>query len=60
MTKECPMCGDWMRIHTVTQDERIPGTNQRIIRESLEWRCAECDYFEEYDADLAPESKSSS
>jgi C4-type Zn-finger protein len=57
MTKECPMCGDWMRIHTVTQDERIPGTNQRVVRETLEWRCAECDYFEEYDADLTEETK---
>jgi C4-type Zn-finger protein len=57
MTKECPMCNDWMRLHTVTQDERIPGTNQRIVRETQEWRCPECDYFEEYDADEVEEEK---
>ncbi len=52
MTKECPMCGDWMRLHKVTQEERIPGTSQSLVRETLEWRCPECDYFEEFDADL--------
>jgi hypothetical protein len=46
------MCGDWMRLHKVTQEERIPGTSQSIVREALEWRCPECDYFEEFDADL--------
>jgi YgiT-type zinc finger domain-containing protein len=56
VTKECPMCGDWMRVHTVTEDTRIPGTNQRIVREIQEWRCAECDYFEEFDADLLGET----
>jgi hypothetical protein len=46
------MCGDWMRLHKVTQEERIPGTSQSMVREAQEWRCPECDYFEEFDADL--------
>jgi phage FluMu protein Com len=49
MTKECPMCNEIMRIHATTETTRIPGTTQHIVREGKEWRCPECDYFEELD-----------
>jgi len=54
MTKECPLCTERMQPHTVVHTQRIPGTTQQISRESREWRCPECDYFEELDdEDLA-------
>ena len=52
------MCGDWMRLEPVEQVNRIAGTTQTSMRHALEWRCPDCDYFEEVDgqfADLPPE-----
>jgi hypothetical protein len=43
------MCNEIMRIHPTTETMRIPGTTQHIVREAKEWRCPECDYFEELD-----------
>jgi C4-type Zn-finger protein len=45
--KECPMCGEFMRLHAVEVIVRIPGTSQEVKRLDREWRCPECDYFEE-------------
>jgi hypothetical protein len=45
--KECPMCGEFMRLHDVETITRIPGTSQEVKRNEREWRCPECDYFEE-------------
>jgi hypothetical protein len=49
MIKECPLSGEMMRVHPTLQITRIPGTTQQITREGKEWRCPECDYFEEVD-----------
>ncbi len=49
MTKECPMCTELMRVFTSGREEKIPGTTQIVRRVSREWRCPECDYFEEVD-----------
>lgn len=58
MKQECPMCGEWMRLEPIEQVSRIAGTNQTSSRHALEWRCADCDYFEEVIDkidDLSPE-----
>jgi hypothetical protein len=49
--KECPLCGERMRIVVRTITDRIPGQSQAVTKESREWVCPDCDYFEEYDAD---------
>lgn len=51
MTKECPMCGELMRMRLAERIDTIPGTNQTTKREYREWTCPECDYFE----DVEPE-----
>lgn len=47
MPKECPMCGTTMRLVTHEDANRVPGTTETHIRQSREWTCPECDYFEE-------------
>jgi YgiT-type zinc finger domain-containing protein len=47
--KECPMCGELMRLAVRERTETIPGTRQAVKREAREWVCPECDYFEEVD-----------
>jgi C4-type Zn-finger protein len=51
MTKECPMCGELMRMRLAERVDKIAGTNQVTKREYREWSCPECDYFE----DVEPE-----
>jgi C4-type Zn-finger protein len=51
MTKECPMCTEIMRVHVSERVDKIPGTNEVIRRPNREWRCPECDYFEEVEPD---------
>jgi YgiT-type zinc finger domain-containing protein len=46
-TRECPMCGERMRPHESQTVEHVPGTAQTTSRTVREWRCPECDYFEE-------------
>jgi hypothetical protein len=58
MTKECPLCSEIMRVHKTIHVTRIPGTTQQMTHEGHEWRCPECDYFEEIDdEDLIERSK---
>jgi hypothetical protein len=45
--KECPMCGETMRMRTREITERVPGTSQTKTSTFREWICPECDYFEE-------------
>jgi hypothetical protein len=45
--KECPMCGEMMRLRERVQTDRIPGTAQSRTTTYEEWVCPECDYFEE-------------
>jgi hypothetical protein len=44
--KDCPLCGEHMRLHARQVQER-PGHAARTVRE---WICPECDYFEEAEA----------
>ncbi len=46
------MCGESMRLEPVEQASRIPGTTQTSLRHVLEWRCPDCDYFEEVDRQI--------
>jgi C4-type Zn-finger protein len=45
--KECPMCGELMRLDTREIRESIPGAGLGGVRVKREWICPECDYFEE-------------
>lgn len=45
--KECPMCGEWMRLREREITERVPGTTQATTSKVREWVCPECDYFED-------------
>jgi YgiT-type zinc finger domain-containing protein len=47
MPKECPMCGEFMRLVTRENVSKVPGTSQVVKTEVREWVCPECDYFEE-------------
>ena len=45
--KECPMCGETMRLREHEIIDRVPGTSESKTTKSREWVCPECDYFEE-------------
>lgn len=45
--KECPLCGERMRLQTRDETDRIPGTRETRTKRVSEWVCPECDYFEE-------------
>jgi YgiT-type zinc finger domain-containing protein len=47
VAKECPMCGETMRLREREVTDRVPGTHQVTTRKFSEWVCPECDYFEE-------------
>jgi len=46
-SKECPMCGEFMRLVTRQASEHVPGQPKPAIFVVREWVCPECDYFEE-------------
>jgi acetone carboxylase gamma subunit len=46
--KECPLCGEPMRLHSREVPER-PGL-QSAAKVLREWVCPECDYYEEAEA----------
>ena len=48
--KECPLCGETMRLTVREIRDTIPGSNETAVRVSREWICPECDYFEEAEA----------
>ena len=45
--KECPLCGETMRLKVREIQERVPGVGRPTTRVAREWICPECDYFEE-------------
>lgn len=45
--KECPMCGETMRLREREVIDRVPGTTQTTTVRYQEWVCPDCDYFEE-------------
>jgi rubrerythrin len=47
--KDCPMCGETMRLYERTIVDRVPGTSETKKTVVKEWVCPECDYFEEFD-----------
>lgn len=47
--KECPLCGEDMRLEVKERTERIPGLGVAEARMVGEWICPECDHFEEAD-----------
>jgi hypothetical protein len=49
--KECPMCGEAMRLSTREAQTSVPGSGGQVkVRQIREWICPECDYFEEAEA----------
>jgi acetone carboxylase gamma subunit len=48
--KECPMCGESMRLSVREIEDRVPGVPTPTRRVVREWMCPECDYFEEAEA----------
>jgi len=46
-TKDCPMCGETMRLRTHDTVVRIPGNPNATTHTTSEWVCSDCDYFEE-------------
>ena len=45
--KECPLCGESMRLRETESIVRIPGNPNPSARRVVEWVCPECDHFEE-------------
>jgi YgiT-type zinc finger domain-containing protein len=45
--KECPLCGETMRLSVRETHTAIPGSHTAALRVTREWICPECDYFEE-------------
>ena len=45
--RECPMCGEIMRLTEREVTERLPGTPETATAKIREWVCPECDYFED-------------
>jgi uncharacterized protein with PIN domain len=45
--KECPLCGESMRMKSRELTDSVPGTAQTSTRTVREWVCPECDYWEE-------------
>ena len=50
-TRECPMCGGSMRLVVVESTSRIPGYEDTRTKQTREWICPDCDYFEEIDGE---------
>ena len=51
MEKECPLCGERMRLSDREISEQISGENKVSVRRIREWICPECDYYEEAEAE---------
>jgi transposase len=49
--KECPLCGEKMRLDVRKVSDVMPGQGPSAARERREWICPECDYFEEAETD---------
>jgi YgiT-type zinc finger domain-containing protein len=49
--KECPLCGETLRLRTREMTDHIPGTGQTSTRNVREWVCPECDYWEEVEGE---------
>ena len=47
VTRECPLCGEMMKLREREVIDRMPGSTQTRTSKYREWVCTECDYFEE-------------
>jgi len=47
--KECPWCGESMKLQEREAVDRIPGTSQTRKKKVVEWVCPACDHFEDAD-----------
>jgi hypothetical protein len=45
--RECPLCGERMRLHTRELTDRVPGSREAKPKVVREWICPDCDHFEE-------------
>ena len=45
--KECPLCGEMMRLEDKEAIVQIPGNPTPSTTHTREWTCPDCDYFEE-------------
>ena len=54
VSRECPLCGETMRIKAREMIDRIPGHSQVVRREVREWTCPECDFYEDVEDERAP------
>jgi len=45
--KECPLCGETMRLSIREIRDATSGIGRTASRMTREWICPECDYFEE-------------
>lgn len=45
--KECPLCGETMRLSVREVHDTGPGAPRAGRRMEREWICPECDYYEE-------------
>ena len=48
--KECPLCGEIMRLTVREVRDSLPGGAPGTVRILREWICPECDHFEEAEA----------
>ncbi len=51
--KECPLCGETMRLKETEVVVQVPGNPTPTSRTTHEWVCPECDYFEEVEEEPA-------
>ncbi len=51
--RECPLCGETMRLKETETMVHVPGNLVPTRRISREWVCPECDYFEEVEEEPA-------
>jgi C4-type Zn-finger protein len=54
MERECPMCGEFMRLVSREVITRLPGSPQVVRTIVREWICKECDFFEEAEDETSP------
>jgi len=47
--RDCPMCGEPMRLTERQLTNKIVGTDEFKATTVAEWTCPECDYFDEAD-----------
>jgi YgiT-type zinc finger domain-containing protein len=51
--KDCPLCGGAMRLREQRSVVTVPGNPSATTRQTREWVCPDCDYFEEAEEENA-------